>query len=328
MSTHFRHDTRTAPVLIGQSNQVAGLRRFAQKVGPLDHTVLILGENGTGKDRMAELIHFHGRPGRPFVMVNCMGRGENLLENDLFGHIAGAFTSATTTTAGKFEVAGNGTLCLNEIGELTPELQVKLLDVIENKSYCPLGSPQEFPLRARIVAATNKDMEEALKSGQVREDFYQRLDQLRCQVPPLRERRGDIPLLADHFLQRENASKRFSQGAMSALVNYHWPGNIRELNSVVLKAVLNVEDAMQIGEEHLVLRATSTEASPKSFGIGNGDNFPTLHQVQEAYLRDLLERTKGNLVKACGIAGVQRTTLCEQVKRFGLRDYANKIRES
>ena len=242
--------------IIGRSKPMRDLLELIQKLAKSDSTVLLLGESGTGKDLVARYIHYHSmRAEHPFTDINCAALPETLLESELMGHEKGAFTDAKTIKRGLFEQANNGTIFLDEIGDMSLAIQGKVLKLIETKRFRRLGGLKDIEVDVRIIAATNKDMEVLMKEGKVREDLYYRLKVMSVSLPPLRERRSDIPLMANYFLRqlsRDPAKRRrgFSQEALNHLLKYDWPGNVRELKNVIERAViLSGED--QILPDHL-----------------------------------------------------------------------------
>jgi two-component system response regulator AtoC len=254
LQSHSLHATpvsaKSNPVfhaIVGQSPEMQKVYELIHKVARSRATVLIRGESGTGKELVAKAIHESSdRAGGPFIAVSCAALPETLLESELFGHEKNAFTGATSQKPGRFELAHKGTLFLDEIAEVPPAIQVKLLRVLQNREFERLGGTRTIKVDVRLIAATNKDLEQMVKQGTFREDLYYRLHVIQIYLPPLRERKEDIPLLVDHFLQRYNAEngkqlKSASQEAMQMLMNYHWPGNVRELENAIERAVVLAE---------------------------------------------------------------------------------------
>src|ERR1700758_3173156 len=229
--------------------------QFLAKVAPSESTVLITGESGTGKELAARALHRNSpRGGKPFVAINCAAIPESLLESDLFGHERGAFTGAASQKKGRLEVADGGVVFLDEIGELAPALQVKLLRVLQEREFERVGGTHSIKVDIRLIAATNRDLNAAVRSGEFRQDLYYRLAVVKLTMPPLRERRGDIPMLARHFLPKNAKrckvkAKPLSREAMAALVNYEWPGNVRELENAVERALVMGSSDMVLLED-------------------------------------------------------------------------------
>ena len=239
-----RQEVRQVPEIIGESLHAKHLREFVLQVAPIKSTVLLTGETGVGKDHTAKTIHSIGRPTRPFKEVNCPTIPTTVFESELFGHFKGAFTDARERRVGLVEVVGDGTLFINEIGEMTLDLQAKLLQLLDGKGYRPVGSNYEQDFHGRIIAATNIELRDAVKARGFRLDLFQRLDVFSYRIPALREHPEDIALIAHNFLARQNARKVFTPEAVDALEKYAWPGNIRELEHVVEKGI-----ARSIGDE-------------------------------------------------------------------------------
>jgi len=290
---------------------------LAACVAPLDTTVLVYGESGTGKEFIVRLIHDQSpRAGGPFVSVNCAALTETLLESELFGHVRGAFTGAVRDKMGLFEVAGDGTLFLDEIGEVAPTVQAKLLRALQEREIRRVGAERTVMVNARVVAATNRDLRAAVAAGTFREDLYFRLGAFVITMPPLRERREDIPALAYDFVRRSVARVKrdvqtVSAGAMTVLMNYHWPGNVRELEHAIERAVI-------------VARGTSVEARelpPEVFQKSDhGDTEGSLDlQAQErALIARALERFRGNRRQAADALKISTVTLWRKMKQYEL----------
>jgi DNA-binding NtrC family response regulator len=309
--------------LVGDSPKMRHIIERIQRIASRDAklSVLILGETGTGKDLIAEAIHRRSpRAKKPFVAVNCAAFSESLLESQLFGHVKGAFTGAFSDQKGLFAAADGGTIFLDEIGEMPKHLQAKLLRVLEKREFMPLGSTEIRRVDVRIIAATNVDLHQKLESGEFRRDLYHRLHQWEIQVPPLRERRQDIPLLAHHFLAQAVASNEggatgFSSQAMQALTRYLWPGNIRELRNLVEVLAVDVE-GRQIELEDLPERVRgsrelATVGGPAFVGL-------TMAQVERMMIEKTLEYTEGNREQAAKMLGIGTRTLYRKLKEFGL----------
>jgi len=298
--------------LLGKSPAMQAVFARIGQAAPSDANVLISGESGTGKELVAKALHYNSpRAGRPFVPVNCAAIPASLLESELFGHVKGAFTGAVKARRGLFREAEGGTLFLDEIGDMAPELQAKLLRVIEDRAIRPVGSDEAIPVDLRVVASTNKDLAAGIRAGLFREDLYYRLAVIPLHLPPLRERREDIPLLADHFLRRAAALsgkpiRGFTPEAMVALLRHPWPGNVRELENVVERAVtLAISD--QIPPEILLLDVSAAPA-PAAL-LAQATRRPTLDELTTEYISLVLREVGGDKAKAAEILGVSKRTL-------------------
>jgi len=295
LSDRYRIDT-----IISSSSRMQEVLEMTARVADSNATVLLRGESGTGKTLVAKAIHFNSkRATKPFIAVNCSALPETLLESELFGHEKGAFTGANALKKGRFEVAEGGTLFLDEIGELSLPIQVKLLNVVQDREFQRLGSSTLRKCNVRLITATNKDLEKAVAQGTFREDFYYRLNVFPIYIPPLRERRTDILLLADYFLQKyneENKKKvqRISTSAIDLLIQYHWPGNVRELQNCMERALL-ICDEDTIKSYHLPptlqSSASVSEANPLSFAAA-------VENFERELIFDALKRFNGNQSKA------------------------------
>jgi transcriptional regulator with PAS, ATPase and Fis domain len=303
--------------LVGTSAALRRVIQLIEKVAPTDATVLVRGESGTGKELVARAVHGNSpRRERPLVTVNCATLSEHLLESELFGHEKGAFTGADRAKPGLFEVAEGGTLFIDEVAEMSPALQAKLLRVLEGGHYRRVGDTRERRADVRIVAATNKPLEEAQKAGRFREDLYYRLNVVAVTLPPLRERRDDIPLLVEHFLTTRPVGRtsmmRVDPAALEVLVRYGWPGNVRELANVIERAQILAEgDTITVDDlpDNLVgaTRAAAAPADPDS-----------LEGVERRHVEEVLRRAGGNKVRAAKALGVSRRTLYRLIDRYGL----------
>ena len=307
------------PGLIASSEEMAQVLVLVGRVAPTDATVLIRGESGTGKEIIAKALH-HASPrsrGR-FVAINCGAVPETLLESEIFGHVKGAFTGAGANKKGLYEEAHGGTLFLDEIGEMTPGLQVKLLRALQSGEVRPVGSTQVITVDTRVVAATNRDLEPMIRQGAFREDLFYRLNVIPIVLPPLRERREDIPLLAEHFLARfagrQGRALRLSAGAMERLLRYPWPGNVRELeNAMERTAILAQAETVEAGDlpPHVggaVVLGPAPALAPEQ----------TLAEAERAHIAQTLERCGWNHTRASEALGIGRTTLWRKLKEFGL----------
>jgi len=310
--------------IIGKSKAMRGVLEMVDKAAPSKSTVMITGESGTGKELVARAIHFNSpRKNGPFVSVNCMALNPGVLESELFGHEKGSFTGAVARKRGRFELAHDGTLFLDEVGELTQDLQVKLLRVLQERRFERVGGVEPVEVDIRVVVATNKDLMEAVKSGEFREDLYYRLNVIQVHMPPLRERREDIPLLAAHFLNRyarENAKNLtgFSTEAMDYLTGYEWPGNVRQLENVVERCVV-LAPGETIGVEDLPPEIKDEEAQFKSAV----DLLPsklnladTLEKIEAALIRRALVKNEFVQVKAAESLGISKSLLQYKLKKY------------
>ncbi|MEZ4873853.1 MAG: sigma-54 dependent transcriptional regulator [Bdellovibrionales bacterium] len=295
-----------------------------------DSTILITGESGTGKELIAKAIHYNSsRSNGPFVPINCGAIPSELLESELFGHIKGAFTGAISNRIGRFEMADGGTLFLDEIGDMSPTLQVKLLRVLQEREFEPVGSTKTLKANVRVIAATNANLEKSVEEGQFREDLYYRLNVIPLQIPALRERRADIPLLFHYFMDNHNKKRERSiQGvtneALEALYNYNWPGNIRELENLVERvAILKGEGMIDLLDLPQKYRGSSPAVAtdPKDLEIPeNGMDFNgAIENYENALILKALEKTGWNRNQAAILLRLNRTTLVEKIKKKGLR---------
>jgi DNA-binding NtrC family response regulator len=318
--------------LLGKSAVMQRLFALLERLAATDSTVLIQGESGTGKELVARALHYNGPRRRyPFVPMNCAAMPEGLLESELFGHMKGAFTGAQMARRGLFLEASKGTLFLDEIGEMPPGMQAKLLRALEQQQIRPVGSDREIEVDVRVLAATNQDLETAVRQGEYREDLFYRLKVMVVRVPPLREHREDMVLLAETFLQRHAAKtsqgpRRFTRKALSRLEQYDWPGNVRELSHVIERAV-TLSDREWIDEEDLGLdEAPWSAESGTRWDAGSEDRFVNL-PPEEAFNLDAvtqclviaaLEKTRGHKGKAASLLGVHPRTLTRMMRRFAL----------
>ncbi len=312
------------PFAIGQHPSMQALATLIRKVAETDATVLIGGESGTGKELVARTLHLLSpRANRPFMPVNCAAIPAELLESELFGHERGAFTGAVSARAGMFQLASGGSIFLDEVGEMSPALQVKLLRVLQDGSIRPLGADRALRVDARVIAATNKKLEREVANGTFREDLYYRLQVVPIVVPPLRERREDISLLVAHFLDKLNRARpdhpvRIRDDAMEVLHEYDWPGNVRELEHLLERVVILADGAV-IGVEHLPTAITSFTTPrnvPSRTLAANGVDLRLAVAEFEVVLIDqALRRTRGNKQAAARLLGLKRTTLVTKMQR-------------
>ncbi len=300
--------------MIGQSRSMQEVFDLIQDVAPMDSTVLIFGETGTGKGLAAKALHTNSpRSDGPFVAVNCGAVPEHLMESELFGHQKGAFTDAKETKKGRLEMAHGGTLFLDEIGEISMRMQIDLLQVLEDRVFYRVGGTQPLEAYFRVIAATNRDIEDAIKAGTFREDLYYRLNVISFTMPPLRERKEDIPLLAEHFLYRFSQEtnkpiERISRQAMDEMMLYEWPGNARELENAIERAVV-------VGKGHTIM--------PEDLPIFTPEHIPpiksnTLRDVEKTHIFEILNENQWNIAKSAKILDIDRSTLYSKIKRYKL----------
>ena len=306
--------------VIGKSAAMKSIFDLVSRVSSATANVLITGESGSGKEMVARAIHESGpRMNKSFVAINCTAIPETLLESELFGHAKGSFTGAIQRKRGLFEEAEGGTLFLDEIGDMNPQLQSKLLRVIQERKVRAVGDNVDKPVDVRIVAATHKDLKSAIREGRFREDLYYRLSVIPIVIPPLRDRRDDIPLLAEHFLKKYSAMnnsrvKGFTKRAMAKLMGLRWEGNVRELENVVERAVVLATNEL-IDESDIPTQETQ---SPVDFVSSATRDFPTINQLEERYIKTILEKTAGRKDKAAQILGINRRTLYRKEREYGL----------
>lgn len=302
--------------LVGLSAAMGRVVQLIEKVAPTEATVLVRGASGTGKELVARALHFNSpRSDRPLITINCAALQETLLESELFGHEKGAFTGAVQTKPGLVEVAEGGTLFIDEIAEMAPGLQAKLLRVLENGQFRRVGGTQEIQADVRVVAATNKVLEDEQKAGRFREDLYYRLNVVAIALPPLRERREDIPELVEHFLttrQLGPSRYRIHPQALDALGRYEWPGNVRELANVIERAQILAEDHC-ISLDDLPESLIETHAPPPA-----GFDARHLREVERNHVREILRQEKGNKVQTAKTLGISRRALYRLLAKYGL----------
>jgi DNA-binding NtrC family response regulator len=303
--------------LIGSGPAMRRVVQMIEKVAPTDSTVLIRGQSGTGKEVVARALHYNGgRRGRPMVTINCAALQPTLLESELFGHEKGAFTGAHQAKPGLIEVAEGGTLFIDEIAEMSPALQAKLLRVLEDGHYRRVGGTKEFHADVRVIAATNKSLEEEQKAGRFREDLYYRLNVVSIDLPPLHDRRDDIPALVEHFLTTRQLGRvrcSVAPEAMQALLSYSWPGNIRELANVLERAQILAEDHVitldDLPDSMHAVPASRPDVSPLN-----------LSDLERQTTRTALHEAKGNKVHAAKLLGISRRALYRLISKYGLAE--------
>lgn len=303
--------------LIGASASMKRIMDVVRQVAPSTETVLIQGESGTGKERIADALHeYSQRKSHPFLKVNCAALPETLLEAELFGYEKGAFTGANARRIGRFEAADQGTLLLDEVSEMSPAMQVKLLRVLQQGEFERLGSTKTIQVDVRLVAATNRILEETVKAGGFREDLYYRLNVISLTLPPLRDRKEDIALLAHHFLQiysnkNDKRLEQISAPTMNLLMNYHWPGNVRELENVIERAVV-LTTAKEIGVDDLPAQINIAGPSTRSLIIPIGT---PLDEIEQQVIRATLDHVGGDKNVAAGLLGIASRTIYRKLDK-------------
>ena len=308
--------------IVGESEPIKQVRTLLNKIGVSPaSTVLLTGESGTGKDLAAKVIHYSSaRAGKPFMNITCSALPETLLESELFGHERGAFTGADRQKRGLIESADGGTVFLDEIGEMVPLLQAKLLRFLEEKSFKRVGGSQDVRVDVRVIAATNRSLQEEVKKGHFREDLYYRLNVMSVELPPLRDRRGDVALLINHYIDNFNTEFRkkirgVSPGAMSAMQGYPWRGNVRELRNAVERAMLLAE-GNELNESHFPM-LTATEGELSS-GMGLPAEGINLEALERSLVVQALERSGWNQTKAATLLGLNRDQIRYRIEKFDL----------
>jgi two-component system response regulator AtoC len=314
--------------IIGTGNEMREIFKTIGTISQSRTTVLIQGESGTGKELIAKVIHNNTSPDEPFIAVNCSAIVETLLESELFGHEKGSFTGALTRKLGKFELARYGTVFLDEISEMSINLQAKLLRVLQEMEFDRVGGKDKVKVNARIIAATNKDLKSLVKEGKFRDDLYYRLNIVAINLPPLRARKQDIPHLVDYLLAKINLELHkkiigVSDEMMEIFMNYHWPGNVRELENLLVRAcvvakgqVLGVGDFPELGKEELSQAGADEMADV--FKPPEPGKFLTLDEVEERYIRKVIRETDKNKGEICELLGVSRPTLERKLEKYGI----------
>lgn len=315
--------------IIGKSDQIQNVLRLIERVADSDSTILIMGESGTGKELIARAIHYNSeRATQPFIAINCGAIPSELLESELFGHIKGAFTGAISNRIGRFELADGGTIFLDEIGDLEPALQVKILRALQERCFEPVGSTKTIQVNVRVITATNINLEEAVELGKFREDLFYRLNVIPITVPSLRERKSDIPLLLSHFMTLFNKNKNrnltgISAEALEQLCQYTWPGNIRELENLVERITILKGEGLVDVQDLPVKYRTTTKSKLNDF---SGELLPddgldfnsAVDAYENALILKALEKTGWNRNQAALLLRLNRTTLVEKIKKKGL----------
>ncbi|MDX1392842.1 MAG: sigma-54 dependent transcriptional regulator [Gemmatimonadota bacterium] len=302
--------------LVGRDPRMIEIYKLIGQLADQRVNVLIRGETGTGKELVARAIHFNSPDyGQPFVAVNCTALAETLLESELFGHVKGSFTGAVSSRRGRFALAGSGTIFLDEIGDTTPEFQAKLLRVLEEGEFYPVGAEHAETTDARVIAATHRELESQVRAGSFREDLYYRLRVVEVAVPPLRERRGDIPLLAEHLVRRAAEKLHAPEPvlhaeAIGALSAHDWPGNVRELDNCLVRAVVLTRGGV-IKTRHLAIDGSAPVPA---------DDLPSLEVLEERHVRRVLAATGGEKKRAARILGISRPRLYRLLEKYGLEE--------
>jgi len=316
---------------IGDSDEMQQVFSMIERVADTDSTILVLGESGTGKELVARAIHYNSlRQDKALITVNCGAIPEELLESELFGHVKGAFTGAHSTKPGRFDVAHGGTIFLDEIGDMSMKLQVKILRVLQERRFEPVGSTKTHEVNVRIITATNQNLEKAVKEGRFREDLFYRLNVIPIQIPPLRERRTDVSLLAFHFVlkfnkENERQIEGFDKESMAVLENYSWPGNVRELENLVERIiVLKPEGVISVADLPPQICGEERSFEGASLYIPtDGVSFKdAVGEFETKLIEQALERTGGNKNKAATLLKLNRTTLVEKIKKLGIQTEA------
>ncbi len=306
--------------LVSKNPRMAELFDLVREVANQRSTVLIQGESGTGKELVARAIHYSGeRGGRPFVAVSCAALAETLLESELFGHERGAFTGALAQKKGKFELADGGTLFLDEIGDVSPKLQVDLLRVLQERRFFRVGGTSEIEVDVRVIAATHRDLQAEVRAGRFRDDLFYRLNVIAVHLPPLRERREDVPLLAQEFLDRLSHElgrevSGLSDEALRVLIDHDWPGNVRELENAVERALVTCKNGVLTAEDFAFLRRAPLPGG-EPLGLPAG---LTLQEIERRYITATLQRLQGNVKAAADALGIDRSTLYEKIRRYDI----------
>ena len=309
------------PGIIGESLAMRGLLSLIKKVSPTDSTVLILGESGTGKELVAASIHDNSeREDKPFIKLNCAAIPEDLLESELFGHEKGAFTGAVNFKPGKFDMANGGTIFLDEIGDMPPNLQSKILRILQEQEFYRIGGNRTIKVDVRIIASTNKNLEKMVREGTFREDLFYRLNVFTLHLPPLRERKEDIPLLVDYLLQNAPKKVAISSMALQMLVAFSWPGNIRELKNTIESASVIAENGT-IEPAHLPAKIAGTFDQNQKMSVKITANISLderLREIEKNMINDALKKTGGVQVRATELLGINQRSLWHRIKKHGI----------
>ena len=308
------------PEIIGQSRAIRGIFSQIMKVAPTDTTVLVSGESGTGKELVATGIHKHSiRKGKPCIKINCVAIPEGLLESELFGHEKGSFTGAIDKKQGKFEAANGGTLILDEIGDMSLNTQAKILRVLQEREFERVGGTRPIKVDVRFIAITNKNLPKMVEEGQFREDLFYRLNVFSIHIPPLRERKGDIPLMVDHFLQKApNKSAQVSSLALQMLMGYSWPGNVRELQNGVERAAVMCKNSV-IDLHYLPQDMTNGLSKPVITEFHDSSSIDKqLREIEQGMIVEVLRKTGGFQVRAAELLGINQRSLWHRIKKYNI----------
>jgi transcriptional regulator with PAS, ATPase and Fis domain len=331
------------PKIIGQSKEINQVLSLIDKIAPYDSSVLILGESGTGKELVAEAVHEHSqRKGKPYIRVNTAALPEELLLSELFGHEKGSFTGAVQRKIGKFELAQGGTIFLDEIGDISQKTQVALLRVLQEREFERVGGIQPIKVDVRVICATNRDLDEMVKVGKFRLDLYYRIRGITMTLPPLRERKDDIPILANHFIrllsEKHDRERILAEDAIGMLCEYPWPGNVRELENIIRTAYFFAEEKWVTAKDlstYTEIKSKAphieTERTEEEEAVDSGKVITLVHKSQSRdlaeakreleleYITWALEQTAGNISKAAELLGMKRPRLSQKIKELGLK---------
>jgi DNA-binding NtrC family response regulator len=307
--------------IVSKSPKMGKIFELVRDIAGLRSTVIIQGESGTGKELIARAIHYSGeRSTKPFIGVSCAALPETLLESELFGHEKGSFTGASSQRKGKFEMADGGTLFLDEIGDISPKLQLDLLRVLQERKFYRVGGSEELEVDVRVIAATNVDLDRAVREGKFRDDLFYRLNVISIRIPPLRDRREDIPLLAQSFIERishELGRKvdGISEGALRILLDHEWPGNVRELENAIERAIVTCKTTM-LADEDLAFLVPVADQSRAAWNVPSNI---TLEEAERHIIAATVQRTRGNIKEAASILGIDRSTLYDRLKKYNMQ---------
>ncbi len=303
--------------IISKNPKMQDIFELVKDISSLKSTVLVQGESGTGKELIARAVHYSGdRASKPFVSVSCAALAETLLESELFGHEKGAFTGAVAQKKGKFELADGGTIFLDEIGDISPKLQMDLLRVIQERTFYRVGGTEELTVDVRVIAATNRNLAEAVAAGTFRDDLYYRLNVINIQIPPLRERREDIPLLVRSFMDRLShelgkETDDITKSGLKLLIDYSWPGNVRELENAIERAMVTCKTRVLTDEDFAFLEQNGSRK--QAWNVP--DNLP-LQEVEKRVIVATIKRTGGNIKEAASVLGIDRSTLYDKIRKY------------
>lgn len=330
LSKEEEEDFNGKTSLVGSSSIMKEIYKSIGRISSSRITVLIQGDSGTGKELIAKMIHSSGiTQGHPFIAVNCSALSESLLESELFGHVKGAFTGAVRNKKGKFELAGNGTIFLDEISEISYDLQVKLLRVIQEKEFERVGGESTVPLGARIIAATNKNLSKRVDDGKFREDLFYRLKVYTITAPPLRDRKEDIPALVLHFVKKINKElhknvRKVPYEVMEMLQEHSWVGNVRELENTLMQAIL-LSKSDVIEPENILLKRPEFKINKDEPSIFSYNVNWSMAELEKFHIENVLNEVKGNKQKACKVLGISKPTLYNKLELYGIPVSTGKI---